>query len=63
MLTRISGQGEGEKNNLKGIGVSSCNLDEGFELARWGFTVLSTPAAQKKSLSAFSTPDSQGSAN
>lgn len=63
MLTRISGRGEGQKNRLKGIGVSSCNLDVGFEPARWVFTVFSTPATPKKSLSAFPTPDSQASAN
>lgn len=48
MLTSISVRGEGQKNHLKGISVSSCNLDVGFELARWGFAVFSTPATQKK---------------
>lgn len=40
MLTRISVRGEGQKNHLKGIGISSCNLDVGFELAGWGFSLF-----------------------
>lgn len=33
-------RGEGQKNHLKGIGISSCNLDVGFELAGWGFSLF-----------------------